>query len=88
LRKSLILVLFIVGGGASYAASITQLGMDPAVTDPSTWRWQVSSILADQDKPATSSAANFGALDADAFDQHYERYSPLGLPEPRRPNSP
>jgi hypothetical protein len=87
LRKSLILVLLIVGGGASYAASITELGTDPAVTDPSTWRWQVSSILADQDKSAAPSTATFGALDTDAFDQHYERYSPLGLPEPRRPNS-
>jgi hypothetical protein len=31
--------------------------------------------------------ANLGALDARSFDQRYERYSAVGLPEPTlRPN--
>ena len=84
MRKSLILVLSIIGGSACYAAGITEVGTDPAVTDPATWRWQVTSILADQSDAARRPIEAVGALDADAFDQRYERYSPLGVPEPRK----
>ncbi len=82
MRKSLVLVLSIVGGSACYAAGVTEVGTDAAVSDPSTWRWQVTSILADQG----SAAAAIGAVDAEAFAQHYERYTPLGVPEQRRAN--
>ena len=84
MRKSLILVLSIIGGSACYAAGITELGTEPSTADPSTWRWQVSSILADQGDKAAGPVATLGALDADAFDQRYERYTPLGVPDPRR----
>jgi len=87
LRKSLILVLTAVSGGASYAAGITELGGDFSVSDPSTWRWHVSSILAEQQKSASRSLEADGAAEAGAFDQRYERYSPLGRPE-ARPNPP
>jgi hypothetical protein len=81
LRKSLILVLMAVGGGASYAAGITELGSDFSTSDPSTWRWHVSSILAEQQKSASRSLEAVGALETSGFDQRYERYSPLGRPE-------
>ena len=48
MRKSLILVLTAIGGGASYAAGVTEVATGPGMDDPSTWRWQVSSILAGQ----------------------------------------
>ena len=48
MRKSLILVLTAIGGGASYAAGVTEVATGPSMDDPSTWRWQVASILADQ----------------------------------------
>jgi hypothetical protein len=83
MRRSLILVLIAVGGGASYAAGVTEVATGPAMDDQSTWRWQVSSILADQSDIGSHAVAAVGALDADAFDQRYERYSPLGLPESR-----
>jgi hypothetical protein len=81
MRKSLILVLTAIGGSASYAAGITEVGKDAGVSDPSTWRWHVSSILADQRDSRIESIAAIGT--EDAFDQRYQRYSPLGLPEKR-----
>jgi hypothetical protein len=84
MRKSLLLGLSIVGVGASYAAGITEVGTDPATADPSTWRWQVNVILADQSNSGARPALAVGAHEAGGFDQGYERYSPLGLPEPRR----
>ncbi len=81
-RKSLILFLTAVGGGASYAGGITAVGGDFSMSDPSTWRWHVSSILAQQQDSGSRSLRAVGALEAGAFDQRYERYSPLGRPEP------
>jgi hypothetical protein len=84
MRKSLVLVLTIVGGSACYAAGVTEVGTDAAVSDPSTWRWQVTAILADQGGAAATPSATVGAMDAEAFAQHYERYTPLGIPEQPR----
>jgi hypothetical protein len=81
MRKSLIVVLIAIGGGASYAAGVTEVATGPSIDDPSTWRWQVSSILAGQSDKASRPLATVGALDADSFDQRYERYTPLGLPK-------
>jgi hypothetical protein len=76
MRKSLILVLIAIGGGASYAAGVTEVATGPGKEEPSIWRWQVSSIL-------TQQSASTGILDADAFNQRYERYKPSGLPRVR-----
>jgi hypothetical protein len=83
MRKSLIPVLIAIGSGASYAAGVTKVATGPGTDDPSTWRWQVSSILADQSKMASQDIETVGALEADSFRQDYERYTPLGLPETR-----
>ncbi len=83
MRKSLIVVLSAIGGGASYAAGVTEVATGPSMDDPSTWRWQVSSILAGQSVRASGPIATVGALDADSIDQRYERYTPLGLPKAR-----
>ena len=83
MRKSLILVLTVVGGGASYAAGVTEVATGPGMDDPSTWRWQVSSILAGQSVRASAPITTVGALDANSFDQRYERYTPLGIPRAR-----
>ena len=83
MRRSLILVLTAVGGGASYAAGITQVGTDSSVADPSTWRWHVSSILADQKAPSPQPLVAVTPTDSGAFNQRYQRYSPLGMPEHR-----
>jgi hypothetical protein len=83
MRKSLVLVLTAIGGGASYAAGITEVATGPGMDDPSTWRWQVSSILAEQSDTTFRRRETVGVLDADVFNQRYERYTPLGLPEPR-----
>ena len=88
MRKSLILVLTAIGGSASYAAGITELGKDPSISDPATWRWHVSSILADQrDKATAEFVATIGASSL-GDSERYQRYSPLGLPEPRREKAP
>ncbi len=79
MRKSLILVATAIGGGVSYAAGVTELATGTGTDDPSTWRWQVSSILAAQSDPAAQRAETV----ADAFNQRYERYTPSGLPRPR-----
>jgi hypothetical protein len=83
MRKSLILVLIAIGGGASYAAGVTEVATGPSTDEPSTWRWQVTSILAQQSELTSPRAETIGILDADAFNQRYERYSPLGLPQAR-----
>jgi hypothetical protein len=82
MRKSLILALTAIGSGASYAAGVTELATGPSTDDPATWRWHVSSILAAQGD-AASRRMEVGVLGAEAFNQRYERYSPLGLPQPR-----
>jgi hypothetical protein len=82
MRKSLVLALTALSGGASYAASPTDFGRDPAATDPATWRWHVSSILDDQGPKAA--AAPVQSASALNFQQRYARYSAVGQPE-RRP---
>jgi len=84
MRRSLILALTALGGSASYAAGITQVGTDSGAPDPSTWRWHVSSILADQEAPSLRPLATINAADPGTFKQRYLRYSPLGLPEHRQ----
>jgi hypothetical protein len=83
MRKSLVLILTAIGGGASYAAGVSEVATGPSMDDPSTWRWQVSSILADQTNVASQARTTVGALDADAFNQRYERFSTFGRPETR-----
>ena len=82
MRKSLVLALTALGGGASYAAGAADIGRDPANIDHSTWRWHVSSILEHQgQKAATAPIQSASALN---FQQRYPRYSAAGQPE-RRP---
>jgi hypothetical protein len=83
MRKSLILVATAIGGGVGYAAGVTEVATGPGAADPSTWRWQVSSILATQGDATSRHLETVGVLDAQAFDQRYERYTPLGLPQGR-----
>jgi len=82
MRKSLILALTAIGGGVGYAAGVTEVATGPTTDDSSTWRWHVSSILAAQ-RDASSRRVEVGILGAEAFNQRYERYTPLGLPQPR-----
>ncbi len=86
MRKSLILFLTAIGGSASYATGVTETGADSGTADPSTWRWHVSSIFADQQRASSSPDVN--SVENPNFDQRYQRYSPLGLPESRRDVSP
>ena len=79
MRKSLILVATAIGGGVGYAAGVTEVATGPGTGDPSTWRWHVSSILAYQDDTASRHPETVAA----AFNQRYERYGPLGLPQTR-----
>jgi hypothetical protein len=81
MRKSLILVATAIGGGVGYAAGVSEVATGPGTDDPSTWRWQVSSILAGQND--ARQVETVGVLDANAFKQRYERYTPLGVPQPR-----
>jgi len=83
MRKSLILALTAIGSGASYAAGVTEVATGPSMDEPSTWRWQVTSILAQQSASISRRAQMVGVLDADAFNQRYERYDPLGQPQAR-----
>jgi hypothetical protein len=83
MRKSLIFVLIGIGGGASYAAGVSEVATGPGMDEPSTWRWQVTSILAEQSSKTSRPIETAGVLDADAFNQRYERYTPLGLPQAR-----
>jgi hypothetical protein len=82
MRKSLILALTAIGGGAGYAAGVTEVATGPGTDNPATWRWHVSSILAAQ-SDAISQRVEVGVLGAEAFNQRYERYTPLGLPQAR-----
>ena len=84
MRKSLVLALMAIGGGASYAAAISTVGSESQKSDPSTWRWHVSSILDEQKKSDPDALQAVGALDRADFNQRHERYSPLGVPEPGR----
>jgi hypothetical protein len=79
MRKSLILVATAIGGGVGYAAGVSEVATGPTTDDPSTWRWHVSSILAAQGDTAFRHTETV----ADAFNQRYERYNPLGLPQTR-----
>jgi hypothetical protein len=83
MRKSLILVATAIGGGVGYAAGLTEVATGPGTDDPSTWRWQVSSILAGQNDANARQVETVGVLGSHAFNQRYERYTPLGVPEPR-----
>jgi hypothetical protein len=82
MRKPLILVLIAIGSGASYAAGVSEVATGPSTNDPSTWRWQVNTILAEQ-----SVTVSRPSVDRSSFDQGYDRYSPLGLLEPQRDHS-
>jgi hypothetical protein len=82
MRKSLILAITAIGGGVGYAAGVTEVATGPGTDDPSTWRWHVSSILTAQ-SDTTRREETVGLLDAQAFNQRYERYTPLGLPQGR-----
>ena len=82
MRKSLILALTAIGSGASYAAAVSEVATGPSTNDPATWRWHVSSILAAQ-ADTNSRRMKVSILGAEAFNQRYERYTPLGIPQPR-----
>jgi hypothetical protein len=79
MRKSLVLAVMAVSGGASYGATVSSVGGEFQKADPSIWRWSVSSIL-DAQKQSTSSGKAVGALDPGVFQRH-ERYTPLGVPD-------
>jgi hypothetical protein len=79
MRKSLVLIATAVGGGMSYAAGMSEVATGPSTDEPSTWRWQVSSILAVQGSRDVHRAETV----AEAFNQRYVRYTPLGLPQSR-----
>lgn len=79
MRKSLILFATAIGGGVGYAAGVTEVATGPGTGDPSTWRWHVSSILASQGDTPSGRPQTVAA----AFNQRYERYTPLGLPQER-----
>jgi hypothetical protein len=79
MRKSLILVATAIGGGVGYAAGVTEVATGPSTDDQSTWRWHVSSILAAQSDPTSRGIETV----VDAFNQRYERYTPLGVPQTR-----
>lgn len=83
MRKSLVLVLTAIGGGASVAAGVTEVATGPGGGDPSTWRWQVTSILAQQGDTTSQRTETVGIFGADSFNQRYERYTPLGLRDAR-----
>lgn len=83
MRKSLILALTAIGGGVGYAAGVSEVATGPSTDDPSTWRWHVTSILAGQGDATSRGMETVGVLAAEAFNQRYERYTPLGLPQPR-----
>ena len=69
--KPIVMSLALTGLGAS------AIGADGQNSSPATWRWHVTKILA-----AQSADEALPILDARAFDQRYERYTPVGLPEP------
>jgi len=63
-----LVALVLVGGG---------VGVAQPTPDVSTWRWNVSVILAAQ----RTSTPIVGVAPAESFAQRYERYSVTGLPE-------
>ncbi len=69
--KPIVMSLALTGLGVS------AMGADGQNSSPATWRWHVSKIL-----DAQSAGEALPVLDARAFDQRYERYTPVGLPEP------
>ena len=78
--KPFVISLALMSLGAS------AVGLDGSDSSPATWRWQVSQILEAQ-RAVSEAGTGVGALDARSFDQRYERYSAVGLPEPTlRPN--
>ena len=65
-------------------AAVSTVGSEFQKSDPSIWRWHVSSILDAQKtglRPTAFQAV--GALDPGVFQRH-ERYSPLGVPDAGR----
>ena len=70
--KPIVMSLALTGLGVS------AVGADGQNSSPATWRWHVSKILTAQ---SVASEA-LPILDARAFDQRYERYTAVGLPEP------
>jgi hypothetical protein len=81
MRKSLILALTAIGSGVGYAAGVTEVATGPSTDDASTWRWHVSSILSRQGDGGSRGVETVGVLGAEAFNQRYIRYTPLGLPQ-------
>jgi hypothetical protein len=79
--KPFVMSVAFMGLGAS------AVGLDGSDSSPATWRWQVSQIL-DAQRSSSEVTANVGALDARSFDQRYERYSTVGLPEPTLRSNP
>lgn len=71
--KPIVMSLALTGLGVS------AVGADGQNSSPATWRWHVTNILA-----AQSAGEALPILDARAFDQRYERYTPVGLPEPAK----
>ena len=71
--KPIVMSLALTGLGVS------AVGADGQNSSPATWRWPVTKILAAQSE---GEGEALPILDARAFDQRYERYSPVGLPEP------
>ena len=63
-----LVALVLVGGG---------VGVAQPTPDVSTWRWNVSVILAAQ----RTSTPIVGTASVESFGQRYERYSVTGLPE-------
>jgi hypothetical protein len=58
--------------------AVSTVGADSQNSSPATWRWQVTRILAAQSAESVTPAT----FDAATFNQRYERYSAVGLPEP------
>jgi hypothetical protein len=82
MRKSLILALTAFGSGATYPAVAAESPIGPSVDNPTTWRWHVSSIL-DAQSRTNARGVEVGVLGPEAFNQRYERFTPLGLHQPR-----
>jgi len=57
---------------------VSAVGADGQNSNPAIWRWHVTQIMAVQ----RAESESLPIVDARAFDQRYERYSPVGLPEP------
>ena len=61
---------------------MTEVATGPSTDDLSTWRWHVSSILAGQSSASSQGMETIDVLAAEAFNQRYQRYTPMGLPQP------